>query len=53
LERIRDSLHHDAAVDAEQVARAVLALLAARMPAAELEEAKAATPKPLHNLWPA
>ncbi|MFZ1991636.1 MAG: DUF2267 domain-containing protein [Alphaproteobacteria bacterium] len=53
LERIRDSLHHDPGIDAEEVARAVLALLAARMPAAELEDAKAATPKALHYLWPA
>ena len=52
LERIQDGVHRDPAVDAEQVARAVFALLAARMPAAELEDAKAATPGPLHNLWP-
>jgi len=52
LERIHDGVHRDPAVDAEQVARALFALLAARLPAAELEDAKAATPKPLHNLWP-
>jgi uncharacterized protein (DUF2267 family) len=52
LERIHDGVHRDPAVDPEQVARAVLALIAARLPAAEIEEAKAATPKPLHNLWP-
>jgi len=52
LERIHDGVHRDPAVDAEQVARAVFALLTAHMPAAELEDAKAATPKPLHNLWP-
>jgi uncharacterized protein (DUF2267 family) len=52
LERIHDGVHRDPAVDAEQVARAVFALLAAHMPAAELEDAKAATPRPLHNLWP-
>jgi uncharacterized protein (DUF2267 family) len=52
VERIHASMHRDPAVDAEQVARAVLALLAARLPAAEIEDAKAATPKPLHNLWP-
>lgn len=52
LERIHDGMHRDPAVDAEQVARAVFALLAARLPAAELEDAKAATPRPLHNLWP-
>ena len=52
LERIHDGVHRDPAIDAEQVARASLALLAARMPAAELEDAKAAMPKALHNLWP-
>jgi uncharacterized protein (DUF2267 family) len=52
LDRIHDGVHRDPAVDAEQVARAVFALLAAHMPPAELEDAKAATPKPLHNLWP-
>lgn len=52
LERIHDGVHRDPAVDAEQVARAVLALLAARLPAAEIEDAKAATPRDLHNLWP-
>ena len=52
LERIHDGVHRDPGVDAEEVARAVFALLAARLPAAELEDAKAATPKPLHNLWP-
>ena len=52
LERILDGVHHDVAVDAEQVARAVMALLATHMPAAELEDAKAATPPALHNLWP-
>jgi uncharacterized protein (DUF2267 family) len=50
--RIHDGVHRDPGVDAEQVARAVLALLAARLPAPELEDAKAATPKELHNLWP-
>jgi uncharacterized protein (DUF2267 family) len=53
LERILDGVHRDVAVDAEQVARAVMALLAMRLPAAELEDAKAATPPALHNLWPA
>jgi uncharacterized protein (DUF2267 family) len=52
LERILDGAHRDVAVDPEQVGRAVLALLAMRMPAAELEDAKAATPPALHNLWP-
>jgi uncharacterized protein (DUF2267 family) len=52
LERIHDGVHRDPGVDAEEVARAVFALLAARVPAAELEDAQAATPQPLHNLWP-
>lgn len=52
LERIHDGLQRDPGVDAEQVARCVFALLAARLPAAELEDAKAATPSALHNLWP-
>ena len=52
LERIHDGVHRDPGVNAEEVARAVFALLAARLPAAEVEDAKAATPKSLHNLWP-
>ena len=52
LERIHDGVHRDPGVDAEQVARAVFALLATRLPAAEIEDAKAATPSVLHNLWP-
>jgi uncharacterized protein (DUF2267 family) len=52
LERIHDGVHRDPGVDAEEVARAVFALLAARLPAAEVEDAKAATPKQLHSLWP-
>lgn len=52
LERIHDGVHREPGVDAEQVARAVFALLAARLPAAELENAKAATPKDLHGFWP-
>ena len=52
LERIHDGVHRDPGVDTEQVARAVFALLAARLPAAEIEDAKVATPSVLHNLWP-
>jgi uncharacterized protein (DUF2267 family) len=52
LQRIHDGVHRDPAVDAEEVARAVFALLAARLPAAEIEDAKAATAKGVHNLWP-
>lgn len=52
LERIHDGLHRDPGVDAEQVARAMFALLVARLPATEVEDAKASTPRELHNLWP-
>ena len=52
LERVHDNLHRDPGVDAEAVARTMFALLAARLPTAELEDAKACTPHELHNLWP-
>jgi uncharacterized protein (DUF2267 family) len=52
LERIHEGVHRDPGVDAEQVARAVFSLLAARLSPAELEDAKAATPAVLRNLWP-
>lgn len=53
LERIRDSVHRDPGIDADQVAQAVFALLAAHLPAAELEDVKAVTPKELRSFWPA
>ena len=52
LARVHDGIHRDPAIDPEHVARAVLALLEARLPAAEIEDAKTATPRDLHNLWP-
>jgi len=52
FERIHDSVHRDPGIDAEEAARVVFAALAARLPAGELEDAKVATPKPLHTLWP-
>lgn len=52
LQRIHDGVHRDPGVDPEQVARAVFAMLTARLPAAEVEDTKAAMPEPLHNLWP-
>lgn len=52
LERIHDSVHHDPGVDPELAARALLALLAQRLPTGELEDAKIVTPKELHGLWP-
>jgi uncharacterized protein (DUF2267 family) len=52
LERVRESVHRDPGIDAEQVARVVLALLAERLPAPELEDVRAVTPKALRALWP-
>ncbi|MEX0751801.1 MAG: DUF2267 domain-containing protein [Xanthobacteraceae bacterium] len=52
LERIHEGVHRDPGIDAEQVARAVFSLLVARLPPAEVEDAKAAMPTALHNLWP-
>jgi len=52
LERIHDSIHRDPGIDPELVARGLFALLAQRLPAAELEDAKVLTPKALHGLWP-
>ena len=51
LERIREGVHHDPGIDAERVAHAVLALLADRLPASELEDVKAVTPKALRSFW--
>jgi uncharacterized protein (DUF2267 family) len=52
LERIEDGVHHDLGIDADAVARAVLAMLAARLTPVEVENAKAATPHALHEFWP-
>ncbi|RWQ13524.1 DUF2267 domain-containing protein [Mesorhizobium sp.] len=52
LDRIHDGVHHDAAVDPEEVARSVLAQFVDRLPAAEVENAKATSPGVLHDLWP-
>ncbi len=51
-ERIHEAVNRDPGIDAEQVAHAVFALLAARLPASEIEDALAALPKSLHALWP-
>lgn len=45
LDRVHEAVHRDPGIDTEQVAHAVFALLAARLPADEIENAKAATPK--------
>ena len=52
LARIQEGVHREPGIDAEQVAHAVLSLLAERLPAGELEDAKAATPKALRMFWP-
>jgi uncharacterized protein (DUF2267 family) len=52
LERVEEAVHHNPGIDAEQAARAVFELLAARLPPSELEDAKAATPAVLRFLWP-
>ncbi len=52
LDRIHEAVHRDPGVDADQVAHAVLTLLTARLPADEIEDAKAATPKLIRSLWP-
>lgn len=52
LERIHEGVHREPGVDAEEVVRGVLALLSARLPPAELENAQAATPEDLRGLWP-
>jgi uncharacterized protein (DUF2267 family) len=52
LERIREGVRRDPAIDAEQVARGFLAILAERLPTAELEDARAVTPAELRGLWP-
>ena len=53
LDRIHDSVHREPGVDPELVARGLFSLLAKRLPATELEDARAVTPQALHALWPA
>lgn len=52
IERIQEGVHRNPRIDAEEVASAVFSLLAARLPGAELEDAKAATPSALRMFWP-
>ncbi len=49
--RIHEAVDHDPGIDPEPAARAVLALLAARLPASEIEDVIAATPKALRAVW--
>ena len=50
--RIHEAVDHDPGIDPEAAARAVLALLATRLPASEIEDVVAATPKSLRAVWP-
>ncbi|WP_036259523.1 DUF2267 domain-containing protein [Mesorhizobium sp. WSM3224] len=52
LDRVHEGVHRNPAVDPEEVARSVLGQLADRMSVAEIQEAKAATPRVLNDLWP-
>ena len=52
IERIQEGVHRDPGIDADEVASAVFSLLAERLPEAELEDAKAATPSALRMFWP-
>jgi uncharacterized protein (DUF2267 family) len=50
--RLHEAVDHDPGIDSGAAARAVLGLLAARLPASEIEDVIAASPKSLHALWP-
>ncbi|WP_342215819.1 MULTISPECIES: DUF2267 domain-containing protein [unclassified Mesorhizobium] len=52
LDRIHVGDHSDPALDPEEVARSILAQFADRMTAAKIDDAKAATPAMLRDLWP-
>jgi len=52
LGALQEGVHRDPGIDAEQVAHAVFSLLVERLPAGELEDAKAATPQALGMFWP-
>ncbi|MFP3942561.1 MAG: DUF2267 domain-containing protein [Alphaproteobacteria bacterium] len=52
LLRLHEALHREIGIDPEPVARAVFELLSRRISAPDLEEIRAATPAPLHGLWP-
>jgi uncharacterized protein (DUF2267 family) len=51
LTQIHECVHRDPGIDPEHVARKALELLADRLPAAELEQVKAAMPPALLALW--
>jgi uncharacterized protein (DUF2267 family) len=52
LNRVHEAVHRDPGIDAEQVVRTVFGLLAERISAPEFEDVRAASPEPLHGLWP-
>jgi len=52
LARVHEGVRRDPAVDPEQAARGVFALLTDRLPAPDVENARAATPAALRLLWP-
>jgi uncharacterized protein (DUF2267 family) len=49
---ISDGVHRDPGIDPERVSRSVFSLLAERLPVAEIEEIRAASPASIHGLWP-
>jgi uncharacterized protein (DUF2267 family) len=53
LERIREGVHRDPGIEAEQVAHAVMTLIAEHLPPSELEDVRAVTPRELRAFWPA
>jgi uncharacterized protein (DUF2267 family) len=52
LARIHEGVRRDPAVDPEQAARAVLELIADRLSATDVENARSATPRQLRPFWP-
>lgn len=52
LERLHEGVGRDPGIDPERLARAFLALLVDKLPAADIENVRAATPLALHAFWP-
>jgi uncharacterized protein (DUF2267 family) len=52
LNRVHEAVHRDPGIDAEHVVRTVFAVLSERISAPEFEDVRAASPQPLHGLWP-
>lgn len=53
IQRVHEGVHRDPAIDAEQVMRAVCALLEDSIPESEIEDVKQVIGAPLRHLWPA